>query len=255
MMLEIRNIHFEYGNRSVLEDMNLSVGEGEVLSLAGPNGSGKTTLLRCIGGILRPRCGNILLDGVDIGKMNRRELARRLSYVPQNTTLPLPLTVFDTVLLGRIPHMKWKITDRDKDKAYEILQSMKLEALAFCLLNEISGGERQKVFIARAISQEPQVMILDEPTSNLDLRCQLEVLNLISNLAKERGICVVMAMHDLNLAARYSTRMAMMKDGRIHAAGTPDSLFDRDILREVYGVEAEVRNDSACPYVVPIAPV
>lgn len=151
--------------------------------------------------------------------------------------------------------MKWKITDRDKDKAYEILKSMKLESLAFCLLSEISGGERQKVLIARAISQEPQVMILDEPTSNLDLRCQLEVLNLISDLAKKHGLCVVMAMHDLNLAARYSTRMAMLKGGRIHASGAPDSLFDKDILREVYGVEAEVRNDLTCPYVVPIAPV
>jgi iron complex transport system ATP-binding protein len=255
MKLQISGIQFDYGSKSVLEDISLELGKGEVLSLAGPNGSGKTTLLRCINRIINPKSGTIIVDGNDISQASLKELAHYLGYVPQSSPASFPLTVFDTVLLGRKPHVNWKLSDRDKELAFEVLRMMDLEELALRLFNELSGGEKQKVLVARAICQEPEVLILDEPTSNLDLRHQLEVLGLIFELVKDRGLSAVMAMHDLNLAARFSTKIAMIKNGRVYAAGEPGEVLKKDIIREVYGVETEVSNSSGLPYIIPVGPV
>lgn len=255
MKLSIEGIQFNYGSSSVLKNINLTVGSGEILSLAGPNGSGKTTLLRCINRILKPKCGSILVEGNDVCIASLRELALTLGYVPQNATASFPLTVFDTVLLGRKPHVNWRLGDHDKDVAFDVLKLMNLDHLALRLFNELSGGEKQKVLIARAICQEPKVMILDEPTSNLDLRHQLEVLSTISKLVKDRGIAAVMAMHDLNLASRFSHKIAMLKDGIILSAGKPDEVLVPDTIRDVYEVEVLVYHDSGHPFIVPLSPV
>jgi iron complex transport system ATP-binding protein len=252
MKLEIQKVQFSYRSVPVLDDISLSIGDGEVLSLVGPNGSGKTTLLKCINRILKPKRGTILVAGRDVSRVELKELARSLGYVPQNAPSSFPLTVYDTVLLGRKPHVNWKLTERDKEIAFGVLRLMKLDGMALRLFNELSGGEKQKVLMARALSQEPRVLLLDEPTSNLDLKHQLEVLGLIVDMVKDRGISAVMAMHDLNLASRFSDRIVMLKQGKIYTAGEPEEVFNSENIKEVYGVETAIHNHSGRPYVIPL---
>jgi iron complex transport system ATP-binding protein len=254
MKLEIKGVQFSYGSVPVLEDISLRVRDGEVLSLLGPNGSGKTTLLKCINRILKPKKGTILLEGRDAGNMGLKELARTLGYVPQSAPTAFPLTVFDMVLLGRKPHVNWGLGERDKEIAIEMLKLMELDGMALRMFNELSGGGKQKVIMARALSQEPQVLLLDEPTSNLDLRHQLEVLQLVIDMVKERGLSVIMAIHDLNLASRFSSKIVMLKDGEIRAAGEPREVLNSGNIKEVYGVETAIINDSGRPYIIPLAP-
>jgi len=253
--LEIEGVQFSYKSTPVLNNISLNVEEGTVLSLVGPNGSGKTTLLKCMNRILNPKKGTIFLEGKDISKLKAKELARFLGYVPQSAHDSFPLTVFDTVLLGRIPHLNFKISDQDKETVFAVLTLMGLEEIAFRTFNELSGGERQKVLVARALCQEPKVLLLDEPTSNLDLRYQLEVLSIIVNLVKDKGISAVMAIHDLNLASRFSDNIVMLKDGVIYAVGEVREILNSKNIREVYGVDTTINNDSGRPYVIPLAPV
>jgi iron complex transport system ATP-binding protein len=255
MKLEIKGVEFSYRSVPVLKDISLNVGEGEVLSLVGPNGSGKTTLLKCINRILRPKKGTILLEGKNIGGMKLRELARSLGYVPQSAPTSFPLTVFDTVLLGRKPHVNWRLGERDKEIVFGVLKLMELDEMALRMFNELSGGEKQKVLMARALCQEPQVLLLDEPTSNLDLRHQLEILDLIIDVVKERGLAAIMAIHDLNLASRFSDKIVMLKDGKVYAAGKSKRTLNSENVREVYGVETIINNDSGRPYIIPLASV
>ncbi len=252
MRLEIKDIQFNYGSVPVLEDISLGIKGGEVLSLVGPNGSGKTTLLKCINRILKPKRGTILVEGKDVTRVGLKELARSLGYVPQSALSSFPLTVYDTVLLGRKPHVNWKLGERDKGIAFGVLRLMELDDMALRLVSELSGGEKQKVLMARALAQEPQVLLLDEPTSNLDLRHQLEVLHLIVDMVKERGLSAVMAMHDLNLALRFSSKIAMVKGGKIYAAGEPRAVLNSGNIREVYGVETTISSDSGRPYIIPL---
>ena len=255
MKLEIKEIQFNYGSVPVLEDISLNIRDGEVLSLVGPNGSGKTTLLKCINRILKPKRGTILVEGKDVSRVGLKELARSLGYVPQSAPSSFPLTVFEAVLLGRKPHVNWKLGERDKEIAFGVLRLMELDDMALRLFNELSGGEKQKVLMARALSQEPQVLLLDEPTSNLDLRHQLEVLQLVIDMVKEKGLSAVMAMHDLNLASRFSSKIVMLKHGKIYAAGEPRVVLNPDNIREVYGVITTVNGDSGKPYIIPLTPV
>jgi iron complex transport system ATP-binding protein len=255
MKLEIQGVQFSYGSVSVLEDISLSIEAGEILSLVGPNGSGKTTLLKCINRILKPQRGTILVEGRDVSRVELNELAHSLGYVPQSAPASFPLTVYDTVLLGRKPYVNWKLSERDKEIAFGVLRLMKLDDMALRLFNELSGGEKQKVLMARALSQEPQVLLLDEPTSNLDLRHQLEVLGLIVEMVKGRGLSAVMAMHDLNLASRFSDKIVMLEYGRIYAAGEPSVVLNSDNIKEVYGVETTVNSDSGRPHVIPLSPM
>ena len=255
MKLDIKGIQFDYGSTPVLNDVNLELGSGEIMSLTGPNGSGKTTLLKCINRIIKPKCGMIRVAGDDISQASLKKLALYMAYVPQSAPTSFPLTVFDTILLGRKPHVTWKLSGKDKKLAFEVLEIMGMKDMSLRLFNELSGGEKQKVLIARAICQEPQVLILDEPTSNLDLRHQLEVLNIITDLVREKNLSAVMAMHDLNLVARFSTRVAMLKKGHIYATGKPCDVLTPDNIREVYGVESEVGTNNEMPYIIPVSPV
>jgi len=251
MKMQINGVKFNYGSVPVLRDVSLGIGGGELLSLVGPNGSGKTTLLRCINRILKPRKGAIMLEGKNLAELDLKALARCIGYVPQNAPSSFPLTVFDTVLLGRKPHVNWRLGERDKAIVFNTLRMMELEDLALRLFNELSGGEKQKVLIARAIAQEPRVLLLDEPTNNLDLKHQLEVLGLIAGLVNEKNLSAVMAMHDLNLAATFSSKIAMLDHGRVYAAGEPGDVLNAENIRTVYGVETIVKNDSGRPYIIP----
>jgi len=253
--LKIQGLNFRYNDRLVLEDINLEVEEGEILTLLGPNGSGKTTLLRCIVRILNPERGCIFIDEKQISKMKREQLARKIGYVPQSESSSFPVTVFDTVLMGRKPYLSWNPTFKDFRIVSEVLHLLGLEEFALRDLNELSGGEKQKVLIARTIAQGPEIMLLDEPTSSLDLKHQLEVLEVVRSLAKEKGISVIMAMHDLNLASRYSDKLVMLKNGKIFSIGTPEKVVTSENIKSVYGVEATVYNHLQTPYVVPEKPL
>jgi len=260
MKLEIVGVGFSYGSRPVLEDVTMSVNEGDVVSLVGPNGAGKTTLLKCINRILKPRKGVVLIEKRDIREMKLRELAKLLGYVPQISAHSFPFTVFDTVLLGRRPYVNWSVSLKDKEIVSQTLALMGIEDLALRQLNELSGGERQKVIIARALAQEPQVLLLDEPTSNLDIKHQLEVLGIIRSVIKEKRIAAIIAIHDLNLASRFSDKVILLHKGRIYDAGEPAKVFTRENIRTVYGVDVEIvnveiNNNSGIPYIIPITPV
>ncbi|NOR47429.1 MAG: ATP-binding cassette domain-containing protein [Methanosarcinaceae archaeon] len=205
--------------------------------------------------MLKPRQGTILLDENDITTMNRMEIARKMGYVPQSTARVFPASVIDTVLMGRRPHLGWKSSERDLDKVLEILELLGIVEFAMRDFNEISGGQQQKVLIARAIAQEAGVLLLDEPTSNLDIRHQLEVMEIMTDIVRKSEISAVMAIHDLNLASRYTDRILMMNGGKIFAAGEPTSVLTVENIKRVYGVEVLVKSDEERPYIIPVRPI
>jgi len=249
--ISIKDLTFSYQSNKILDDLNVIVDDAEILSLVGPNGSGKTTLIKCIDRILKPK-GSILLEGREVQSMKQQEIARRIGYVPQSSSTPLATTVFDTVLMGRRPHISWRVSDADLDKVADTLELLNLQGLAMRDFGQLSGGQKQKVLIARALAQEPSVLLLDEPTSNLDMKHQLDVMETISALVKEKGISAVMAIHDLNLAARFSDTLVMLKKGVVYAAGTPNDLLSEKNISDVYGVEALVMRSLDKPCIIPL---
>ncbi|BCV21700.1 ABC transporter ATP-binding protein [Moorella sp. Hama-1] len=255
MRLVVKDVSFSYGSFPVLHGLTMEAGEGEAVSIVGPNGSGKSTLLRCAARILKPRQGVIYLDGKEIAALNGSELAKRLGYVPQAGAEVFPFTVLETVLMGRKPHLKWGVSKRDLAVVGDILRYMGLEPLAGRCLDQLSGGQKQKVLLARALAQEPDILLLDEPTSSLDIRHQLEVLGLIKNLAHQYRRTILMVMHDLNLAARFSEKLILLKDGCIFAAGKPQRVLTAENVAAVYGVEAVVNNGKYGLQVFPLRPV
>ena len=256
MKLVINGLSFSYNSITALKDVELELGFDEVLSIVGPNGSGKSTLLKCIDRILKPSQGAVLIDGRDVANIGLGELAKIIGYVPQSSTSTFPFTVFDMVLMGRKPYIRWIVSERDKEIVAEILKFLGISKLAARHFNELSGGEQQKVIVARALAQQPQILLLDEPTSNLDIKHQLEVLGIIKGLTRSRHLSVIMAMHDLNLASRFSDRMLLLKRGCVFAVGTPESVLTEENLESVYGVKSHVTNSVLdIPQVTPIEPI
>ncbi len=248
----IQDLSFQYRSAPVLQGLSFNVGKGKILGLLGPNGSGKSTLIKCINQILRPQ-GRVVMEGEDIHSMHVSDVARRIGYVPQSETMGMSMTVYDAVLMGRRVHMGWRPADRDLEVVARVLDEMKIESLAMEDIWELSGGQRQKVFIARALAQEPEVLLLDEPTSSLDLKHQLDTMETIRSLVERSGISVVMAIHDINLAARYTDTVALICKGAIYDIGQPQKLFTPQAVRDVYGVEATFLYDTAGnPVIVPL---
>jgi iron complex transport system ATP-binding protein len=203
-------------------------------------------------GLLKPQKGNIIVDDMSIINMKREEISKKIGYVPQSSTSLFMLKVFDMVLLGRRPHTTWRSSDKDKKKVLNALRLLNIEHLAMKNFNELSGGQRQKVIIARAIVQETDVLLLDEATSNLDIRHQLEVMSIIRKLVDDLGISVAMIVHDLNIAARFSDKIIIMNEGKIVACGTPEEVLTEENISSVYGVEICISNIKNKPYVVPL---
>lgn len=238
MMLKVSGLRFTYNSHPVLENLEFELPRGQTLGILGVNGAGKSTLLKCLNRILKPQGGAILVDGRDVSRLAPDQIARRVGYVPQRHERA-GLSVFDAVLLGRKPHIAWKATENDLAIVERVILALRLEKLALRPLDTLSGGEVQKVLIARALAQEPRVMLLDEPTSNLDLRNQLEVMQLITHAAQRHDIASVVAIHDVNLAMRHLDHLLLLKDHGVHAIASPEEI-SLEMIREVYGIEAHI---------------
>jgi iron complex transport system ATP-binding protein len=250
-MLQARGVCFSYGRRAVLRGIDLGVKEGELCSVLGNNGAGKSTLLKCLAGILHPRRGAIYLGGDDRTSLGRREAARRLAYVSQGNGRQARLTVFDAVLMGRRPYITWGVEARDLEVVERVIEALELEELVLRGVDELSGGEYQKVIIARALAQEPRVLLLDEPTSNLDLRNQLEVMQTVRRAVEERGISALMAIHDLNLALRFSDSFLLLHGGVVLASGGRE-VISPDNIESTYGVRVRVEGSYGEATVTPL---
>lgn len=250
MKLEVKGVEFSYDSTPVLSDVKMGVESGEILGIIGPNGCGKTTLLRCVNKILKPQKGSILIEGEKIRDLGRQTIAKKIGYVPQTESQSFSTTVFEMILMGRKPYIDWRPSSDDLEMVSELIEMLGLEGLALRDIGEVSGGQRQKVMIARALAQEPEVLLLDEPTNNLDLKYQLEVLDLVRKQVVENGISCLVAIHDLNLAARYSDKIVMLNKGEVYAAGGVDVLTPENI-EAVYGIEVTIRKYSKKIIIIP----
>jgi iron complex transport system ATP-binding protein len=253
LKLTINKLSFNYTGIPVLKDVELEVESGEMLGIVGPNGSGKSTLLKCINRILKTQKNTVLIDSNDTSKLNLSELAKMMGYVPQTSTNTFPFTVFDVVLMGRKPYIHWNLSERDYEIVAEVLDFLGIGDLSMRHFNELSGGEQQKVIVARALAQQPRLLLLDEPTSSLDIKHQLEIMCILKSLTQSKERSVIVSMHDLNLASRFSDIILMLKQGCIYAVGTPEAVLTEENIDAVYGIKAQV-TDSVIgrPQVTPL---
>ncbi|MEM3439673.1 MAG: ABC transporter ATP-binding protein [Candidatus Bathyarchaeia archaeon] len=233
--IKVYDIELQYRSVRALDGVSLEVRGGEILSIIGPNGSGKSTLLKVINGVLKPRMGVVYLNGKALREMPKKEVAMKIGIVPQRIAPAGMLTVFDFVLTGRRPRMSFAPSKIDEERAREALKAVGASHLEGRILEELSGGEFQRVVIARALAGEPEVMLLDEPTNNLDLKYQVEILNLIRTM-RSNGLCIIMAMHDLTQAYRISDKVLMLSDGKVFAAGKPEDVLTPENILKVYNV-------------------
>ncbi|BAI61861.1 putative iron compound ABC transporter ATP binding protein [Methanocella paludicola SANAE] len=252
MRINLEDVVVKYGKYVAADGVSFDVGPGEVVSIIGPNGSGKSTIIKSIAQIIQPSSGRISLNGRDLSTIDISEIAKLIGYVPQNFHYLFYSNVMETVLLGRKPHIKWKVSKNDLDIVQKALENMGITSMAGKFMDELSGGEKQKVYIARTLAQQPQLYLLDEPTSNLDLKHQIEVLEITKRLTKDQGASMIVALHDLNLALKYSDKVAMMQKGRLYAFGRPEDVLTVQNINSVYGVEAVVVESGYGKYIVPI---
>lgn len=254
--LLIEDLTLGYGNRTVIAGLDLQVPPGRVTAIVGANACGKSTLLRSMSRLLAPRSGRVILDGKDVHRMPAKQLARTLGLLPQSPIAPEGITVADLVGRGRNPHQgilaRWSAAD---DLAVaDALEATATVALADRSVDELSGGQRQRVWIAMALAQQTDVLLLDEPTTFLDVSHQIEVLDLLTDLNRSRGTTIVMVLHDLNLAARYADQLIALADGRVYARGEPAEVLTEEVVRAVFGLDSRVIADpvSGRPLMLPI---
>ncbi|MFW6149936.1 MAG: ABC transporter ATP-binding protein [Chloroflexota bacterium] len=238
-MLQLRNVSLGYNGCVVVQGVSLDATPGMMLGLIGPNGSGKSTLIRGMCGLLRASAGSISLGTGDIQGYRRDELGRLIATVPQDPTIPDSFTAFEVVLMGRTPHLGLLRYEGEHDRriAWQAMEATRTQQFADRRVGELSGGERRRVVIARALAQQPKVFLLDEPTAHLDIKCQVEVLDLARRLCRGRGLTVVVALHDLNLAAQYCDWLVMLKRGRAYTQGVAPEVLTEENIWSVYGAE------------------
>ena len=237
-MIEIKGISFSYGKTKILDNISFQVREGECVGILGNNGVGKSTLITCLNKIRIPKSGSLFINEVNIEGMNRVEIARNISYVAQKNEIS-QMTVFDSVILGRKPYIKWSLSQRDIDLCDEMINKVGLSDFKLRLMNELSGGELQKVMLARALVQEPKLLLLDEPTSNLDPKNQHETMALVKTIAKEKNISVLIVIHDLSLALRYCDKFLFLSNGEVYKYGD-ESIITNKTIEDVYGISSDV---------------
>lgn len=253
--IQAQTLDVGYNARTVVRDINLSIRRGTVTALVGPNGSGKSTLLKALARLLKPTKGDILLQGKDIRDLGTREVARRLSILPQGPIVPDGLSVRELVAFGRAPHqgLLGIRTTADEQAVERALAMTRTEPLADQPVAALSGGQRQRAWIAMTLAQDTQIMFLDEPTTFLDIAHQIDILELLRSLNRHHQRTIVMVLHDLNLAARYSDRMIVLKDGRIIGDGAPRDILSPLVLWDAFEIDAEIHEDpvSGCPWFIP----
>jgi iron complex transport system ATP-binding protein len=241
-MIEVDSIFFRYHQDWVLEDVSFQLRKGEFVGVIGPNGSGKTTLLKILYRLLSPQQGEVFFDRLSLEKMSRGEIAKKIAVVAQETYPAFPFRAIEMVLMGRSPYLGHLMFESPKDleiakKAMEWTETLTISQRP---IDELSGGERKRVYIARALAQEPEMILLDEPTSNLDIHHQVEFLDLVLSLNREKGLTILMASHDLNLASEYCDRLIFLQNGKIYKMGSPEEVMTRENIEKVYGCEVWV---------------
>ncbi|WAC05782.1 MAG: ABC transporter ATP-binding protein [Methanoregula sp.] len=251
MEIVIDNLSKDYGERRVLDAISFSVGNGEIVALVGPNGSGKSTLIKTVAGVHRPSGGSISIDQENMQDIDPVDLAKMIGYVPQHFTYTLYSTVFETVLLGRRQHIRWSVSDEELSRVQQALDALEMGQMAGKYMDQLSGGERQKVFIARALAQDPQLFLFDEPTSALDVRYQIEVMETMRAITWEHGVAMIIAVHDLNLAYRYADTVLLLNNGKKVGYGKPADILTPGCISRVYGVDSFVVENEYGKFIVP----
>ena len=250
MILKVNDLEFQYNSHKTLKNVSFSIQRGETTVILGPNGVGKTTLLKCLNSILTPQNGDILVKDKNIRAMDINQIAKEISYVAQKNETAR-ITAFDAILLGRHPHIRYKTRPDDLKKVDAVIKRLDLSHLCLKYLDQMSGGELQKVSIARALVQQTDLLLLDEPTSSLDLKNQTDILGLIKHIVKGHNIAAVMTMHDLNTALRFSDQYLFLKDKTIYGAGKINEISAK-MIEAVYGVSVEIVYHKGFPLVIPI---
>jgi iron complex transport system ATP-binding protein len=251
MKLVLENVSKTYGAQAALDAVSFAVHPGEIVALVGPNGSGKSTLIKAIATIHPVTGGTITIDGRDVRSIEPIELAMLLGYVPQGFSYTLYSTVFETVLMGRRRYIRWSVPDEELARVQRSLDALEMGQHAAKFMDELSGGERQKVFIARALAQEPKIYLFDEPTSALDIRYQIEVMETMRRITREQQTSMIVAVHDLNLAYRYADTVVVLNRGKMEAHGKPCEVLTPDCIRSVYGVDSFAVENEFGKFIVP----
>ena len=250
MKIFVDEISFGYSSVDVLKYIYLEINDPQLVSIIGPNGVGKSTFIHCLNKILSPTSGTVLIDDKNIENISIKDLAKLVGYVPYSANDTFPLSVTDTVLMGRHPHGTWKSLNSDLKKVEEVLVLLGIEHLAMRPFNELSAGQHQKVMLARGLVQEPKILLLDEPTSNLDIKHQIEVTRMLKELSRLKNMIIIMISHDLNIAAKYSDNMILMSKGKIHSVGKPHEVITESNLREIYNISSRIIDDHGRPHVI-----
>ena len=251
MILNVKNLAFQYRSVPALDNISFEIPERCITVILGPNGAGKTTLLKCLNRILTPVRGAVLVNHRDIRAMSLRQIARQVGYVAQKNQAPR-VTVYDAVLMGRFPHFRFRPARADLEKVDAVMERLGLTPMGLTHLDTLSGGELQKVAIARALVQETGLILMDEPTSSLDLKNQMGILGLTAGIVRDHGIAALMTMHDLNAALRFAHRFICLKDHTIYSSGRIDALSPA-VVEAVYGIKVEILHHRGCPVVIPAA--
>jgi iron complex transport system ATP-binding protein len=251
-MIEVNNLSFAYKSRNVLREINMSAEAGKITALIGANGTGKSTLLKNICGLINGK-GNINVSGKNLAAYSRGELARHISYLSQDTVSNAILSVFEVVLLGRVERLTQRVADSELLIVRDVLRRLNLEAFASRNIGELSGGQRQLVFIAQTLVRNPKILIMDEPTSNLDMYYQFQIMNLLKELTVREGFTTLITLHQLDLAARFADHVVVINDGVIYGAGPPEKILTSKMFRDVYRMNGEVISHSGIGYMVPLS--
>lgn len=255
MKIAVENLNVKYGEKEIVKNISFQVNSGEVLSVIGPNGSGKSTIIKALSRCLKISGGNIYVDAKNVDKINTKELAKSLAVLPQVKNIPYNILVEELVSYGRFPHLKFgrRLGQEDREIISWALEKTGLSELRKRFVLTLSGGERQRAWIAMSLAQKPKILILDEPTTYLDISYQLEVLELVKELNKALGITVIMVLHDLNQAVRYSDRIMVINNGNLCNIGEPEKVLNKDMLKEIFRIDADIYMDeiNKCPYFIP----
>lgn len=250
--VEFRDVSFGYGERPILKHIDLTFDEPGLTCILGPNGVGKTTLVRLINKLLQPDSGQVLIDGMDVRTMNYLQIAKIVAFVSNSGSSTFSMTVPESIMLGRTPISGWSVTEKDMEAVEKAIQILELDDLVDRDVSELSAGQLQRVMIARGLVQEPKVLILDEPTSNLDVRYQMEVMKFLRGYAREQGIVIIMVCHDLNITAAYADRAILMHDGTVYADGTIQEVLTEKNLKTLYEIDTKIMEIDQITHVLQI---